>query len=122
MGTTAFTLTQITCGGTSETGHDEVMILYQSDAGMAHLFPAGREAHSMDTGSDKTWSNINLRMEFVNDCLVTLYDQDASLDPKLADYLVSYDYTPDSMPGSVTLTNPNGAKYTLTISNVTINK
>lgn len=120
MGNTAFTLTQISCNGTSESGHDEIMILYQSDAGMAHLFPAGRQAHSMDSGS--TWSNINLRMEFVNDCLVTLYDQDSSLDPKLADYLVSYDYTPDSMPSSVTLTNPNGAKYTLTIGSVSITK
>jgi hypothetical protein len=118
MGTTAFTLTQITCDGTSESGHDEVMILYQSDAGIAHLFPAGRDAQSMDDGT--TWSSINLNMEFVNDCLVTLYDQDSSLDPKLADYLVSYDYTPDSMPTNVTLKNPNGAKYTLTISNVTI--
>ena len=123
MGNTAFTLTQITCNGTSESGHDEVMILYQSDAGMAHLFPAGRDAHSMaDDGADKIWSNINLRMEFVNDCLVTLYDQDSSLDPKLADYLVSYDYTPDSMPSSVTLSNPNGASYTLTIGSVSITK
>lgn len=120
MGSTAFTLTQISCSGTSESGHDEVMILYQSDAGMAHLFPAGRDAVSMDNGS--TWSNINLRMEFTNDCLVTLYDQDSSLDPKLADYLVSYDYTPDSMPSSVTLSNPNGAKYTLTIGSVSITK
>jgi len=120
MGNTAFTLTQISCAGTSESGHDEVMILYQSDAGIAHLFPAGRDAHSMDGGS--TWSNINLRMEFVNDCLVSLYDQDSSLDPKLADYLVSYDYTPDSMPSSVTLSNPNGAKYTLTIGSVSITK
>ncbi len=122
MGTTAFTLNQITCGGTSESGHDEVIILYQSDAGIAHLFPAGRDAHSMDDGSDKTWSNINLRLEFENDCLVTLYDQDSSLDPKLADYLVSYDYTPDSLPTNVTLSNPNGAKYTLNITNVTITK
>jgi len=122
MGSTAFTLTQITCGGTSEDGHDEVIILYQPDAGIAHLFPAGRNAHSMDDGSDKTWSNINLRMEFENDCLVSLYDQDSSLDPKLADYLVSYDYTPDSMPSSVTLKNPNGAEYTLTIGSVSVTK
>jgi hypothetical protein len=122
MGNASVTLNQITCQGTSESGHDEVMILYQSDAGMAHLFPAGRQAHSMDDGSDKTWSNINLKLEFVNDCLVTLYDQDSSLDPKLADYLVSYDYTPDSIPASVTLSNPNGAKYTLTISSWSISK
>jgi hypothetical protein len=122
MGTTAFTLTQITCQGTSESGHDEVMILYQSDAGMAHLYPAGRAAVSMDDGSDNTWSNINLRMEFVNDCLVTLYDQDSTLDPKLADYLVSKDYTPDSMPASIAITNPSGAKYTLYIGSVSITK
>ena len=120
MGTTAFTLNTISCQGTSESGHDEVMILYQADAGIAHLFPAGRDAHSMDSGS--TWSNINLRMEFENDCLISLYDQDSSLDPKLADYLVSYDYTPDSMPSSVTLSNPNGAKYTLSIGSVSITK
>lgn len=120
MGTTSFTLTEIACGGTSESGHDEVMILYQSDAGIPALFPAGRDAHSMANGD--TWTNINLDMKFVNDCLVTLYDQDSSLDPKLADYLVSYDYTPDSMPSSVTLSNPNGAKYTLSISNVVITK
>lgn len=122
MGSTAFTLNQITCGGTSESGHDEVIILWQSDAGMGHLFPAGRNAHSMDDGGDKTWSNIGLDLEFENDCLVTLYDQDSSLDPKLADYLVSYDYQPDSMPSSVTLSNPNGAKYTLSITNVRITK
>jgi hypothetical protein len=120
MGNTAFTLTQITCGDTSESGHDEVMILYQSDAGIAHLFPAGRDATSMDKGS--SWTDVNLRMAFENDCLVTLYDQDSTLDPKLADYLVSYDYTPDSMPSSVTLSNPNGAKYTLTIGSVSITK
>lgn len=120
MGTTAFTLTQITCGGTSESGHDEIMILYQSDAGIPALFPEGRDAHSME--KDDVWSSIDLDMKFVNDCLVTLYDQDSSLDPKLADYLVSYDYTPDSMPSSVTLSNPNGAKYTLTIGNVVITK
>lgn len=120
MGSTTFTLTQIACGGTSESGHDEVMILYQSDAGMAHLYPAGRAAHSMDKGS--TWSNINLTMTFENDCLVTLYDQDSGLDPKLADYLVSYDYTPDSLPSSVTISNPSGAKYTLSIGSVSIHK
>jgi len=115
MGNTTVTLNKITCQGTSESGHDEVIILYQSDAGMAHLYPAGRAAQSMDDGSDNTW-DINLTVDFVNDCLVTLYDQDSSLDPKLADYLVSYDYTPDSIPASVTLSNPNGAKYTLSIS------
>ncbi|MEA2488287.1 MAG: hypothetical protein QOH21_79 [Acidobacteriota bacterium] len=120
MGTTAFTLNEIDCGGTSESGHDEIMILYQSDAGMAHLFPAGRDAHSMAKGD--TWTNINLRMEFGNDCLVTLYDQDSSLDPKLADYLVSNDYTPDSMPSTITLSNPNGAKYTLKIGSVSVTK
>ena len=120
MGTTSFTLTQIACGGTSETGHDEVMILYQSDAGIPNLFPAGRDAHSMAKGD--TWTNIGLNMKFVNDCLVTLYDQDSSLDPKLADYLVSYDYTPDSLPSSITLSNPSGAKYTLSIGNVVITK
>ncbi len=120
MGTTTFTLNTITCGGTSESGHDEVMILYQSDAGMAHLFPAGRDAHSMAKGD--TWSSVNLTMTFENDCLVSLYDQDSSLDPKLADYLVSYDYTPDSLPSSVTLSNPNGAKYTLSIGSVSITK
>lgn len=120
MGNTAFTLTQISCAGTSESGHDEVMILWQADAGIAHLYPAGRAAVSMEDGD--TWSSVNLQMSFVNDCLVSLYDQDSSLDPKLADYLVSYDYTPDSMPTNVTLTNPNGAKYTLTISNVSITK
>lgn len=120
MGTTAFTLTQITCGGTSESGHDEVMILYQADAGIAHLFPAGRAAQSMTNGN--VWSNINLPMTFENDCLVSLYDQDSSLDPKLADYLISYDYTPDSMPSSVTISNPNGAKYTLTIGSVSVTK
>ena len=120
MGTTAFTLNTITCHGTSESGHDEVMILWQPDAGIAHLFPAGRAAHSMASGD--TWSNINLRMEFVNDCLVSLYDQDSTLDPKLADYLCSYDYQPDYLPDSVTCSNPSGASYTLGISDVVITK
>lgn len=120
MGTTAFTLNQIKCNSTSESGHDEIMILWQSDAGRAHLFPAGRAAHSMEDGD--VWSNINLRMEFENDCLVTLYDQDVSFDPLLTDYLVSWDYQPDSMPGDVGLGNPNGANYTLYISNVVYTK
>ena len=111
--TISITLTSIECEGTSE-GTDEVYVIYQADCGRpTRVPPAWHDHQSMDAGGPP-W-NINLEMSFENDVLVTLYDSDVAFNPFWSEYLVSFDYTPINIPASVTLSNPNGARYTLNV-------
>ncbi|ROZ69015.1 hypothetical protein [Ramlibacter sp. WS9] len=111
----SITLDSVTCVATSAgPTADEVYIVYQADAGIPRHVPRRFTApHSM--GNGETW-NVGQEMEFNRDLLVTLYDHDESLTDTRSDFLVSYDYTPDSLPGSVTVSNNDGAQYTLKIT------
>lgn len=91
-------------------------MIYQADAGVPYRIPERRHGvHPMQ--AHQTWS-IGQTMTFTRDLLITLYDQDFKYMPGWADYLVSFDYTPDALPPSVTLSNADGANYTI---NITVN-
>ena len=110
MARTSITLTKIVCNATHR-GTDDVYVVYQPDCGFPVRVPHGWENNiSMDAGT--SW-NINVTMEFENDVLVTLYDADINLDPFSSDFIVCYDYTPANLPSSTTVSNLEGAKYTL---------
>ncbi|HEX6084024.1 MAG TPA: hypothetical protein VF266_05835 [Thermoanaerobaculia bacterium] len=115
MSSITVTLDSITCHGVSEgSHHDEVYVVYQPDAGFPHRIPRNPLNHQSMQGGD-VWT-IGQSMTFTRDLLITLYDQDESFLPALSDYLVSWDYTADAIPQTVSLTNPNGASYTLSVS------
>ncbi len=131
----------ITCNSPSENVgssdfHDEVFLLYQADANEAHRYPPYSEklehpyedvslVNSMTTGT--LWSLVDpgLVLEFENEVLVTLWDRDSTRVPKYDTYLQSIDYqagttyTTSPQQQSVTLTNPNGASYTIVSQVVT---
>ncbi|ROQ29656.1 hypothetical protein [Gallaecimonas pentaromativorans] len=115
----SLTLDSITCHGTSETrgGGDDVYIIFQVDAGFPIRYPGIGKHHSMTDNDNKnaTW-NINKTLHFERDLLITLYDQDPNYINALSEYLVSHDYQPNFTSGAITLTNPNGAKYTLNVT------
>ena len=77
----------------------------------------------MNTSSDPSdnvvseWQ-VNTPMAFERDLLITLYDHDNVSDiiNLASDYLVSYDYTPNNLPGQVVLSNNDGAQYTINIT------
>lgn len=105
-------INSIYCGGTSESGHDEVYLLCQADAGFPIHIPSGiNTANSMAKGD--TWTLDNLILNFEYEVLVTLWDLDLNYDPNLATYLQSHDFQPGSGSSSIQLTNRNGAKYTI---------
>jgi hypothetical protein len=109
------TLDSITCNGASEGNHhDEVYVVYQADAGFPHRIPRNPLHHHSMLGGD-VWT-VGQTMTFTRDLMITLYDQDLSFLPALSDYLVSWDYTADSVPPTVSISNPNGANYTLNVS------
>lgn len=115
MSSITVTLDSITCHGVSEGNHhDEVYVVYQPDAGFALHIPFNPLHHQSMAPGD-VWT-IGQSMTFTRDLLITLYDQDESLLPALSDYLVSWDYTADAIPQTVTVSNPNGASYTLSVS------
>lgn len=111
------TLTSIVCNHPSEdVDGDEVYVIYQADAGVPYRIPGRRDGiHQMQ--AHQSWT-INQAMTFSRDLLITLYDQDFKYMPSWADYLCSWDYTPDALPPSVTLSNADGANYTI---NITVN-
>ncbi len=113
----SITLDSVKCVSTSGgPTSDEVYVVYQPDAGVPRQFPSRPQSpHSMDDGD--TW-NIGQVMTFNRDLLVTLYDHDTSVTDVRSDYLVSFDYTPNSLPTSKTISNNDGASYTL---NITVN-
>jgi hypothetical protein len=122
------TLDEIVCTRTSDGGitDDEIYVIYQADAGHPFRIPrrgngvqpmnsSGSTGPSDPTQTRQTWQ-IGHRMKFSRDLLITLYDEDIKFDPAFSDYLVSQDYTPDYLPVSISLTNANGAAYTLKIT------
>lgn len=115
MRSISVTLDSITCNGVSEGNHhDEVYVVYQADAGLPHRIPINPLDHHSMLGGD-VWS-VGQTMSFTRDLLITLYDQDESFLPALSDYLISWDYTADAIPQTMTVSNPNGASYTLSVS------
>lgn len=104
---TTIELTTITCNHTSEMGSDEVYIKYSIDNGREHRFPASGW-HSLS--SDEDWPDVGLALTFKDSVLVQLFDRDPAGD----DSLGSYTYFPgDSQPETVTVSNTNGANYSL---------
>jgi hypothetical protein len=111
---------KITCNSPSESGHDEVYLICQADAGIPIRYPAEPPGYnSMTTGNVWTLDDPDLVLHFQNEVLVTLWDSDVSFVPSLATYLLSNDYqagstrTTDTDPQTVTLVNPDGASYTI---------
>lgn len=114
MSKTSVQIVSITCNGTSEAGHDEVYLICQADAGIPIRFPA-QLANSVSMTDSSVWTlnNPNLILNFEHEVLVTLWDCDVSYLPTLSTYLQSNDFTPGSGSGSITLSNRNGANYTI---------
>ena len=113
MSTISVTLQSIVCHGTSENS-DEIYVVYQADAGLPRRIPTGSLEHH-DISAGQTWT-LNHVITYSRDLLITIYDQDPSKLPALSDYLVSKDYTQTSIPPSVTLSNDNGANYTINVA------
>lgn len=108
-------ITKITCQGTSEVGHDEVYLVCQADAGIPLRYPAHLADSVSMSSSDNTW-NLNspdLILHFNYEVLVTLWDCDISYLPTFATFLQCHDFEPGSGSGTISLSNPDGAKYTL---------
>jgi hypothetical protein len=104
-------ITTILCNSTSESGHDEVYVICQSDAGLPIRFPTGINEYTQMT-SKTSWS-LNETLNFEYEVLVTLWDEDLSYDPNLATYLQSNDFRPGTGSGTLRLTNRNGADYSI---------
>jgi len=99
-------LNNIHCNSTSEPGHDEVYIKYSTDGGLTHRFPSS-SYHSMGPGDN--W-DPELSLTFSSNAVVALYDNDFGND----DFLGSHTYYPaDPQPETVTVSNTNGANYSL---------
>jgi hypothetical protein len=133
--TTKLKIVSITCNSPSENVgsndfNDEVFLICQSDAGHAQRYPPYSEklehpyedislVNSMTTGDIWTLTDPELVLEFEYEVLVTLWDRDSTRVPKYDTYLQSNDYqagttfTTSLDQQSVTLTNPNGASYTI---------
>ncbi len=113
------TVTKITCQGTSDgiNANDEVVIIYQADAGIPMRWTDGQKYQRMNTTSDSdkdvvsTWTT-NLSLDFDHEVLVTLWDHDTP-DPNNSEYLISIDYRQGYVPSSYQMSNHNGAKYTI---------
>lgn len=116
----SITLDSVKCEATSAgKTSDEVYLVYQADAGVPFQLPMRPQPpHSMNTDKDHNTWNIGQTMRFNRDLLITLYDHDTAVTDNRSDYLVSFDYTPSNLPTSTTLSNNDGARYTL---NITVN-
>jgi len=112
-------ITSITCNGTSDVGNtnDEVYIIYQADGGVPVRTPLAPQ--NMNTQSDPrsntlhVW-DVNLTLSFDHEVLVTLWDQDSTLVQSASDFLVNFDFTSSQPPASQSMSNYNGADYTIT--------
>ncbi|MCA9030101.1 MAG: hypothetical protein KDA66_04785 [Planctomycetaceae bacterium] len=116
-------INSIVCLATSESGHDEVYLICQADAGIPIRVPAQlAESHAMSPStSDNTWTfdDPQLILNYEYEVLVTLWDEDLSYDPNLATYLQSNDFQYDGTNnGSIQLSNPNGAMYTINFTRI----
>lgn len=105
------TINSIKCNSTSEAGHDELYLICQADARFFFRYPT-QLSDSIQMGAGTVWSP-NLPLTFTHEVLVTLWDCDVSYVASLSTYLQSHDFEPGSGSGSITLTNPNGASYTI---------
>ncbi len=113
-------ITSIACHGTSDFGgaNDEVYVIYQADAGVPVRYPPAsyqRMNTTADPGKDvvQTW-DMNLQLDFDYEVLVTLWDQDTSWNPNNSEFLINADYTSSTPPSSYSMSNNNGASYTIT--------
>ncbi|MCA9045679.1 MAG: hypothetical protein KDA69_15235 [Planctomycetaceae bacterium] len=116
-------INSIVCLATSESGHDEVYLICQADAGIPIRVPAQlAESHAMSPStSDNRWTfdDPQLILNYEYEVLVTLWDEDLSYDPNLATYLQSNDFQYDGTNnGSIQLSNPNGAMYTINFTRI----
>lgn len=139
MGTTtqkyAVKITSIVCEATDDMGdaNDEVFVIWQADGGIPVRYPADNYQR-MNTTADpdknvvSTWNipDGDLNLTFEKEVLVTLWDSTVGIDPSSSAYLMSYEYTaPGINPGypasetSYTMSNHNGAKYTINATAVT---
>ncbi len=117
-----FKITSIVCNGTQENGNDEVVIYFQSDAGIPMRYPMTgyqRMNTTADSSNDvvKTWNISDLEIMFNNESLVTLYDMDGAdhtgaigNEPS---FLINKDYNANNLNGSFSKHNHNGANYTI---------
>lgn len=107
-------INSIKCNSTSETGHDEVYIVYQADAGIPIRYPLVPGYNAMEKGD--TW-DLTLELSFDHEVLVTLWDQDISYLSRYSDFLINCDFTVAAFNGQSTLSynmiNNNGANYTI---------
>lgn len=107
-------ITSIKCLSNSEAGKDEVYLICQADGGVPIRYPAQlANSVSMDDNDVWTLDNPSLILNFEYEVLVTLWDCDVSYVPSLSTYLQSNDFRPGSGSSSITLSNPNDAKYTI---------
>lgn len=129
-------ITSIVCENTADLNNlgshnDEVFVIWQADGGVPVPYPAVgyQEMNPTPTGDAvSTWTipNGDLNLTFEKELLVTLWDSQHKLDPSSTTYLISYEYVaPGINPGypasetSYTMSNNNGAKYTINASSVT---
>ncbi len=109
------TLQSVVCNGASEGSDgirsDDIYVIWQADGGVPHRYPAATLATQPMQDGD-TW-NINQVMTFSRDLQVTIYDQDAARMPTFSDYLVSWGFTNIDIAPSSTMSNYNGASYTI---------
>jgi hypothetical protein len=105
-------ITEIECFGTSEGGHDEVFMIVQADGGAPIRFPASEPWSMSPTDNSVVYPNFPIDFDY--EALVMLYDQDTPYDNNDAEFLINRDYTSDAGQ-SYTMSNNNGAKYTITV-------
>lgn len=116
------TITSITCKGTSESGNDEVFILYQVDGGLPVRYPA-EKYQRMNPKADpsnnvlSTWG-LNLDLNFDHEVLVTLWDNDSTTNWNEPDFLVNIEYRADYFTSSYEMKNDNGADYVINATKI----
>lgn len=116
------TIDSITCKSTTESGNDEVFIVYQVDAGVPVRHPVSgyqRMATKANASDDvvSTWLPT-LTVDFDHEVLVTLWDQDARTGWNKADFLINASYRSDYFASSTDMQNNNGAHYVIAATKV----
>lgn len=107
-------INSIKCNSTSESGHDEVYIIWQADAGIPVRYPLVPGYQAMAAGD--VW-DVGIELPFDYEALVTLWDQDVSYLSRYSDFLINCDFTVGAFNGSsemsYNMVNNNGADYTI---------
>jgi hypothetical protein len=116
----------IKCLGVADSGtndNNEVFLSYQSDAGEQLRYPPSpRSTQTMSSSGNNVWNlnNPPLIIDFVNETLLTLWDQDNRKLPGASDYLGSNQYRSTggaitgAQPFTKTVGNISGASYQIT--------